>query len=248
MISRFTHSKIYSKNHPKNSLRGLLVDKKKLPVELQKEEPDELSWLEPSERYAYNYIEPRLRRGGSDTYPLAPSISDGMFQLYLQGRTLNEIRRINPQFSLGQIVHAAVEGHWNLQRDAWVALSMARAKARAVLAAADGVEMAADMMAAFRRLHGETVSKFLQSGRVEDLGTAININSIRQLKEISEILMRLTGQDQKKSLSGVVEVKHSGGIITVPVTPPKVLDTTEASGTLAAWAAVQKKKIEDDLK
>jgi len=204
---------------------------------------DPLDWLDSAERYAYNYLEAKLRRGNSDTYPIAPDIADQMMQLYLQGRTLAEIRRLNTPFSLGQIVHAAVEGNWYLQRDAYASLTVARAKARAVIAAAEGIELAADMMAALKRLHGDNVARYLQTGDPIYLGSATSISTIRQLKEIGEVLMKLTGQEQKKTMGGSVELKVSGSVTTVPLSPIQILPPTEAAKILSAWADSEKKKL-----
>jgi hypothetical protein len=72
--------------------------------------------------------------------------------------------------------------------------------------------------------------------------------SIRQLKELAEVLMRLTGQDQKRSVTVNGEVKHSGTVTTVPTSPPKALAPHEAASVLKGWAVSERKKIEIDLK
>lgn len=209
---------------------------------------DPLAWLEPAERFALDYFLENFQRGGSETYAIAPSVAEGMLQLYLQGRTLSEIRKLNKQFGLGQIVHAAIINHWREQRDAYAALAVARAKARAVLAAAEGVELAADIIAALRRQHGDNVSRYLQTGELSALGPATSMATIRQLKEVAEVLMRLTGQDQKRQVSGSLEVKHTGTVTTVPVTAPPPSPVETERKLLSDWAAAEKARIAEELK
>lgn len=233
---------------PSPSLTGELMapgQQKSEQREQQSLEPvvDPLNWLDSAERYAFNYFTSKLRSGSSDSYPIAPSVAEQLLELYLQGRTLAEIRKLNRQFSMGQIVHAAVEGCWNLQRDAYAALTVARAKARAVLAAAEGVELAADIMAALKRLHGDNIARYIQTQDPIHLGSATSYATIKQLKEISEVLMKLTGQEQKKTIGGTVEVKHSGSITTIPISPIQVVPQADAAKVLAEWAAVEKRKL-----
>lgn len=234
-----------------------LVKSPSLPAELlqpgqqkseQSLEPaaeDPLAWLDQAERYAYDYFNNKMRAGSSDTFPIAVGIAEQMMQLYLQGRTLTEIRRLNPTFQLGQIVHAAVEGRWNLQREAYIALTVARAKSRAVVAAAEGIELAADMMASMKKLHGDNAARFLQTGNPKDLGSATALTTIKQLREVAEVLMKLTGQEQKKQVGGVVEVKHSGSVSSIPMQPMNV-EPSDAAKILAGWAAAEKKRQSEE--
>jgi len=41
--------------------------------------------------------------------PIAPITAVKLFELFLAGRTCEDIRRLNPAFTLGQIVHARIE-------------------------------------------------------------------------------------------------------------------------------------------
>lgn len=234
-----------------------LVKSPSLPAELlqpgqqkseQSLEPaaeDPLAWLDQAERYAYDYFNNKMRAGASDTFPIAIGIAEQLMQLYLQGRTLTEIRQLNKNFQLGQIVHAAVEGRWNLQREAFIALTVARAKSRAVVAAAEGIELAADMMASMKKLHGDNAAHFLQTGNPKDLGSATALTTIKQLREVAEVLMKLTGQEQKKQFGGVVEVKHSGSVSSIPTQPMNV-EPSDAAKILAGWAATEKKRQSEE--
>ncbi len=199
---------------------------------------DPLAWLTLPERYAYDYFLNVQGHGGSETYPLAPSVREGLFKLYLQGRTLNEIWATNRHLGFGQIVHGAVESRWVDLRTQYQSEIVNRAKARAVQAAAEGVEFTADMMAAIRAQHGPAISKFLQTGNVLDLGAGTSMTVIRQLKELAELLSKLTGQDQVKKVSG--SIKHELSHTMVPTSPLPPI--ASGAATLGTWAAAETEK------
>ena len=210
--------------------------------------PDPLAWLNAAERYAYDYLAARLRKGGAETYPLAPSVAESLYLLFRQGKTLHEIWDLNRKWSFGQVVHAAVEGHWALRRSTEAATAVPRAKERAVLAAAEGIELTADMMAALSRLHRDNIARFIQSGNPEDLGPALSSTTLAQLGKLAELLMKLTGQEQTKKVAVTGEVRHTGTITTVPTKPPEPIAQGTAAATLAALGAAERARIEAELK
>jgi hypothetical protein len=218
-----------------------------IPVkDVAKPAPDPLGWLNAAERHAYHYFLVNMRKGGMETYPLAPSTTDGMRAVFIKGgKTLEEIRRLNKPFGMGQIVHAAVEGNWYQARLDDAALTMARAEVRAKLAAAEGAEMAADVIASIRRLHGDSIARYLQTGDISELSESSPITVARQLKEAADALARFTGQDQVRKVSGTLKVEHVG--LTIPTSPPTEPAAGHAS-VLAGWAAAEKVKLEKDLK
>lgn len=198
------------------------------------EEDDPLAWLDEPERHAYAYfMANRNKRGQAATFPLAPGVSAGLFELYLNGRSLHEIHSQFTQYGLGQIVHAAVEGGWNDQRSTYLAGLMDRAKGRALQSAAESVEFIADAMAAAHKKHGAALRAYLVSGNPNDLG-AFGIGSLKQYKDLVEILMKVTGQDGRRSVGGTV--KHEHVVRTIPTAPPSPVPAAAAVAALGAWA------------
>lgn len=191
--------------------------------------PDPLAWLSPAERYAYDYFVARARKGGSETYPLSPEVNASLFEVYLRGRGVREIHALQKnRFSLGQVVHAAVEGEWPRRRQQLIEERLEEAKVRALQAATDGVEYVADGLAAAARLQRERVSRYLETGDPADLGTADF--SVASVQKLAETLLKLTGQDRVTTQKTV----HSGAVDHrfVPVAPPP----TDPAATLASWA------------
>jgi hypothetical protein len=168
---------------------------------------DKTFWLTESERYALDYFNKTFQKGGASTYPLAPTVQAQLFGLYLQGRSLGEIRQLNhPAFSLGQIVHAAIEGDWYRQKLEYQGNLLQAAKERLQQIGCESVQFLADSLAAAHKQHGEALQKYLQSGNAADLG-AFGIGSIRQYKEVAELILKMTGQDKTSTLNVKGEVK-----------------------------------------
>lgn len=198
---------------------------------------DATAWLTPGEAYAYEYFCSRLRRAGADTYPIAQSVADQLAVQFLNGRSLEEIRKSSPNFSMGQIVHAAVSNRWDLLRATYAETMLHRAKYRSMVAVSEAVDLAADMIAALRSKYGASIMVAMKEGKAADL-------PIRELREVSDILMKLTGQEQRKSVKIEGEVKHTGQVFSIPTEPPKPLPQQEAAKTLEAWVMEAKKKNE----
>jgi hypothetical protein len=190
-----------------------------------------LHWLTPAEKYAYDFFVEKRNEGGSSTFPISPTTQEGMFALFLNGKTLEEIRKLNFQFGFGQIVYMAVENDWYEAKRAYLDTMVKRAKVRAIQATAEGLELTADIIAALRKQHGDNIARFLQTGNIRDLGSATSVNLVRQLKELGELLGKLTGGDQIRN----VRVEHTGNISvqpSQPISPDKLLQWAQEKKAL----------------
>jgi len=169
---------------------------------------DKEFWLTPGEKYALQYFKTKFQKGGIETYPLAPSTQAQLYTLFLNGRTLSEIRQLNPQFGLGQIVDAAVNGNWYQEKLDYQANLLKAARERLQQIGSESVSFLADSLAAAHKQHGQALLRYLQSGNEADLG-AFGIGSIRQYKEVLELLLKATGQEKNSTtnlnIKGVVE-------------------------------------------
>lgn len=178
-------------------------------VELAEREQDaELIWLSDSERYALDYFRSNYQKGGSKTYPLAPSLQEQLFQLYLNGKSLSEIRALNPHVMLGQVVDAAVTGKWHQLRQEYLGALQQRAAERLRQIACEAVDHLADEMAATHKLRGEAIKRYLQTGDESDLG-GVSLCGIKQYKDVAELLLKLTGQDKNSTLTVKGEISHT---------------------------------------
>lgn len=159
-----------------------------------------------------------------------------MFQLYLNGSTLRQIWEVNKGLQFGQVVAAAVGGEWHRLREEHLLYLERTTDLRARQAVSEGVAFVGDLMAAANKLHGESTRRYLQSGNPEDLGP-FGVGSIRQYKELVELMLKLSGLDKANKVSGVVKHEHSHNhtVHSVPTEPPPAAAAGMALGFLTSW-------------
>lgn len=167
-------------------------------------------------------------RAAGDTYPLAPLTQGKLFELFLNGKSPSEIQRLNPTFTLGQVVDAYIEGEWEKKRRTHVNRLLSRVRDRVVQVQSESVEFMADMLASAHKLHGDKLKRYLQSGNEKDLGD-LKIENLEQYRKAADVLLKLTGQGGTQRLTGEVTHKHvlEGG---------RVISTEEQSRLLAELA------------
>lgn len=141
-------------------------------------------------------------------YPaLAPDTQVKLFQLFLNGKGCEEIRRLNQQYTLGQIVQARIFGEWDRRYQDHVNDLLDNTKNRAMQTTLESINFVSDLLAATNKLHGDKISKFLQSGNEKDLGD-LQITSLTGYKTAVELLQKLTGQDKQQRLTSDVTITH----------------------------------------
>jgi hypothetical protein len=158
--------------------------------------------LTPRELEAYRrYIE-------SSKPPLAPSTSASMFALFLQGHTCEEIAKLNPAFGLGIIVKARVDFDWDKQREEHLQHLLDNIRSVVQTTQLEAVQFVAEGLAVYRKMAGEKFQKYLQSGKIEDLGDFKDM-SFKTYKDLLELLLKLTGQEPTKKVQGEVMHRHT---------------------------------------
>jgi len=202
-------------------------------------EKQENSWLSEPERYALSYFRLNYQKGGSATFSIAPSEQAKLFGLYLNGKSLGEIRRLtHPSFSLGQIVDAAVTGDWESEKRDYQSGLFQKTRERLQQIGCESLDFLADSLAAAHKQHGDNLKRFLISGNPNDLG-AFGIDSVRKYKEVAELMLKMSGQDKASTLTVKGEVLH-----TPTVSPP----LPNSAGGLGLLAKAKKTKELEDAK
>ena len=120
-----------------------------------------------------------------------------MFSLYLQGYSCEEIHRLNQGFTLGMIVQARVNLDWDKQKYEHSQSLMAVAQEKVRRAQLESISFASDGMAVFHKMLGDKFKKYIQNGKLDELGEFKNSN-FRTYKELTDLLMKLTNQVTKK--------------------------------------------------
>lgn len=138
---------------------------------------------------------------------VAPSTRASFFEMFLNGRSCEDIRKANPGFTLGQIVRCRVEDGWDDEVAAHRADLMMDIRARTQQVQLEAVQFLGLRLAAFHRLHGDKVARYIQTGDEEFL-KGIDMTS-KAYKETLELLLKATGQE-KKTVTVEGTIQHTG--------------------------------------
>ena len=173
-----------------------------------------LPLLNPRELKAWEYW------SNSKEAPLAQSLQLKLFELFMCGNSCEAIRKLNPNLSLGQIVHARVEHEWDRQLQEHLEGLYGGIRARLTQVTLETSMTVANMLAAKNKLYQDKLLKYIQSGDesyIQDIG----LGGIDGYRKLVEILQKLTGADQTRTVN--VTNTH-----TVTQATP-VIDTTVGS-------------------
>jgi hypothetical protein len=162
--------------------------------------------------------------------PLSPDTQAKLFALFLNGRTTEQIRKANEQFSLGQIVHARIVGEWDRRYQEHIDSLLENTKQRYQQVTLESVGFIADLLAATNKMHGDRITRFIQTGDPKELGD-LQINSLQGYKTAVELLQKLTGQDKQQKVGGEIVVTHKADE-SMQQTQQRAPDSEEAAGIL----------------
>jgi len=190
-----------------------------------------LSRLSLRERAAYNS---HLK---DKDPPLAPSTQAGMFELYLNGMSLEEIQRSNKDYRLGAIVRSFIDGDWEEKRMEYVRQLLSTIASRVAQVQSESVRFISDLLAVAHKQNGEKLRKYLKSGDEKDLG-GFSIQSITVYRQVAETLIKITGTGQQvpqpPPADTQVEASTSSGVKDVQLIQPRPgLPSKEAAEILA---------------
>jgi hypothetical protein len=206
------------------------------------ERKSKVTWLSESENHALEYFK-NNRAGdlklGSNSFSIAPSVQAQLFALYLNGKSCTEIRKLNPNFSLGQVVDAAVQGDWETQKQEYLNGLMKKARDRLQQTGCEAISFLADQLAAAHKMHGDSVAKYLQTGDPADLGS-FGIGSMKQYRDALELLLTASGANKTSTLNVQGEVFHTSNVNNTP--PASSVSTGNPGLSLRELAAQKKNK------
>jgi hypothetical protein len=154
--------------------------------------------LTPEERKAYKLY---IQKGDP---PLAPGVQAQLYMLYLNGSSCEEIVKLNPNFTLGMVARAKVEGLWDDRRDTHLQNLFENVRERVQQVQMESVMFSADLLSSANKMFGDKLKRYIQTGDERELGT-LRIDSLKQYRDAVELLLKLTGQDKKVEVSGQVK-------------------------------------------
>lgn len=188
--------------------------------ERKKESRDEiLARVAPSltdrETFAYDYF-----RAGPQQQ-LSPELNAKLFALFLNGKSCEDIRALNPHCPLGQIVAARLEGQWDDRKSEHLDALLTGAALRVQQTTLSTAEFVCDLLAVASKEHGQKLCRYLQTGDRNELGD-FKIDTLTGLKTTIEILQKLTGEDKKQNIKVSGQVVHSSSpteVLTIKAIP-----------------------------
>ena len=157
--------------------------------------------LDPEEKEVYT------RYMASGKPPVSPATAQQFYNLYLRGCSAKDIQAMNPSFDLGMIVRAKMDNDWDLKRKDYTEGLVDRIQETVQASQLESVQFVSLWAAAFNKLNGDKLRRFVQTGKEEDLGDLKGQMTLKAYQQTLELLLRLTGQDKDKNVSG--EILHT---------------------------------------
>ena len=159
--------------------------------------------------------------------PISPLTQAQFLALFLRGKSCEEIQSINPGFPLGAIIKCRLEGDWDRRLDEYREQLFTGIRDKLTQVELESVNFLTDLLSVAHKQQGGKLKKYLQTGEEKELGD-ITINSIRAYAQTLELLVKVTGQDQK-----VIEHHHT----LQKATDAKVVDVAKLSEATSDQAA-----------
>lgn len=163
--------------------------------------------LDDKEKGAYRYF---VKTGQA---PLVEETSDELFQLFLRGSTCDEIRKARPGFGLGQIVACRVIHNWDLRRREYRDGLKQTVPDRAGQVYLEQADFLGDILTATMLVHRDNIRQYMATGDKTFLKDVPIPSSVKDLRDFTDLFMKITGQDKKKvEISGSVTIDSKTGL------------------------------------
>lgn len=145
----------------------------------------------------------------SKTNPLGPDKNAKLYSLYLNGNNCEEIQKLNPNLTLGQIVHARVIGDWDIRKQNYLESLLQKTEERHRQVSMENLNFLSDLLAVTNMRYGNKLKKYIRDEQDVDLGELAI--SLKQYKELAELHQKLAGVDGQKRqiVTGEVTVNHN---------------------------------------
>jgi hypothetical protein len=182
--------------------------------EKEKKLVDALKALTPRELEAYRYFVKEGQMQVSDEQ------SDHMFELFCNGSTCDQIRKIVQAYSFGQIVACRVIGGWDERRESKRLATTTIVPAQANVTLLESQEFLGDLILATTKKFGKQLKRYIATGEEAQLEGIPLPRSLKEYQIALDMFMKASGQDEKK-------VVHSGTIGVAPVAPSAVIKPEE---------------------
>jgi hypothetical protein len=161
-----------------------------------------------------------MGRGRSETYPLSDEVSDSLYPIFASGKSLSEVRALRPQFSLGQIVDAAIRNDWHQRAKNEISLAWAKIQVKKTITKAESADMITDIVVALKRRYGQKIVEMGMSNTELD---ATEISGILKLIERCNEIMDAIDLEPGQATPQVQQHEHKH-IHVVEQKPKTIID------------------------
>lgn len=174
-----------------------------------------------------NEREALFRHTKTGAPPLSPETNARLFELYLMGKTLDQIQRTNKAFTLGMMVQAKIDGDWDNRLVIYQQELLDGVKERVKQTQLEAIYFVSDQLSFTHAKFRKAMLRYLETGDEGELGGLV-ISNPKQYRETIELLLQLTGQDNptKKTESKVthkvevVDAQDKAKELAAPAEPP----------------------------
>ena len=159
--------------------------------------------LPERELQAYRYF---VKNGQIE---VAADKAEELFRLYQRGSTCEEIRRLFPAFSLGQVVACRVMLGWDDRKTAEIKNLRTEVPAHVETTQLETQEFLSNLLHASHKKWNDALALYNATGdrkHLDDAGVPIP-KTMKELRDLTELYMKVSGTDSKK-----VEVRHTGQV------------------------------------
>jgi hypothetical protein len=152
----------------------------------------------PRERMAYRKFL------ATDEDPIALSTQAKFFELFVIGKSCEEIRKLNAGFSLGQIMAARLEGEWEKKRNEAAEALFEGAKQRVQQTMLETAMVFCDILTAKNKQYSDKIMRYIQTGDEAQLAD-LQLGGIKGYKDLIEALQKIAGQEPSRLINDIVK-------------------------------------------
>ncbi len=153
-----------------------------------------------------------------------------MFELYLNGYDCEAICKVNSEtYPLGQILDARMRYHWDDRKEHQIKRLFDSIGQKILVTHKESLGFLSDWLAAVHKLYGDKVKQFIQDGDPEILPVQIRFSSIKDYKEMTNLLIALINATKKQvQVKGQVDHVHKieQSVPEIPKEIPNVVEST----------------------
>lgn len=177
----------------------------------------------------WNMLRAHMEKGG---HGLAPDTAAKFFELFLNGSDCREIHRLNKAFPYESILWARVRYTWDQAKDEYAIALQQKVREKVVKATLDTTDLITDMLVAAKKKYSDSLKRYIQTGNIEDLDGALEIENLNSLLKAVEGLQKITGQDRVQKVQSDVNIN---------INSEKEKMTPETAAAILATAAAAKR-------